>query len=881
MEPGSSETRASVPPAHPIAGHGFAPGTMLAGRYRIVALVGCGGMGEVYRADDLTLGQPVALKFLPSGLEHDPAARERLLAEVRNARTVSHPNVCRVYDVGELEGSGLKAQGSGAEADGSHESKGRAFLTMEYIDGEDLASLLRRIGRLPAPKALDIARQLCAGLAAAHDKGVLHRDLKPANVMIDGRGQARITDFGLAVEATSAGPPGDAAGTLAYMAPERFAGRPATVQSDLYALGLILYETSTGHAPFTASTVGDWQRAHSSSTPAAPSSHVSDIEPAVERVILRCLEKDPARRPASAAQVAAALPGGDPLAAAIAAGETPSPELVAASGEEGTLPRWQAWAWLAACLVTMTVAAAMLIPLRLTEQVQITLSPDALRARARDILLELGHRDRAADSAWWYRPDETYVSRLNRLKPSEAAAELRRATPTPLRFCYRQSPATLVPLSSLFRVSSIDPPPRTGDAYLELDMSGRLLALRVTPPAWGQAQPLSGVNWTALFAAAHLGSPESYAAVAPQWWPGSAPDVREAREGLYSGRKVRVEAAARAGRPIFFALVMPWSTAAPEPGVDPTQGFGFSLLPFSVLFWGSLILLAMLARRNMRLGRSDRVAARRLAVAVVVVWASNLALMRDSVAASFDLTNGPGVLAPALQYGLLAWLAYLGLEPPIRRAFPHLLVTSTRLLGGRWRDPLVGRSVLAGILVGLIVGVPWTTAIHVMLDLPGGGPTLYGLRELSSYPYYVGSTINSVGVSAVWVLTLLTVLVVARLASRRAGVAWVVLAALQAGWNFLALLPAMPETISRAVLFAESAACGMLMVWLLWKHGALALAVLYVASAAVYAPWTLDMSRWYAWQGPIAGAIIMALAVWGFRNALGKQSAFPSGALDG
>jgi hypothetical protein len=208
-------------------------------------------------------------------------------------------------------------------------------------------------------------------------------------------------------------------------------------------------------------------------------------------------------------------------------------------------------------------------------------------------------------------------------------------------------------------------------------------------------------------------------------------------------------------------------------------------------------------------------------------------------------------------------------------------VTSTRLLGGRWRDPLVGRAVLAGILVGLIVGVTWSQTIYAMLDLPGGGPTRYFLRELSSYPYYVGSTINSIGVSAVWVLTVLTVLVVARLASRRAGVAWVVFAALVAGWNFSISLPAMPDTINRAVLLAESAACGMLMVWLLWKHGALALTVLYVVSVAVSAPWTLDMSRWYAWQGPIAGAIIMALAVWGFWNVLGRQSAFPSGALDG
>ena len=156
----------------------FLPGRLVAGRYRIIALLGKGGMGEVYRADDLTLGQAVAMKFLPDDAARDEGLLERFRNEVRMARRVSHPNVCRVYDVGEVEG--------------------QTFFTMEYVDGEDLASLLRRIGRLPPDKALDIARQLCAGLAAAHTKGVLHRDLKPANIMLDGRGQVVITDFGLA-----------------------------------------------------------------------------------------------------------------------------------------------------------------------------------------------------------------------------------------------------------------------------------------------------------------------------------------------------------------------------------------------------------------------------------------------------------------------------------------------------------------------------------------------------------------------------------------------------------------------------------------------------------------------------------------------------------
>src|SRR5690349_20402286 len=155
----------------------FLPGTLLVGRYRVVALLGRGGMGEVYRVNDLRLGQPVALKFLPEETAKNETTLARFYNEIRIARQVSHPNVCRVYDLGDVEG--------------------QPYLSMQYVDGEDLGSLLRRIGRLPEVKALEIARKLCVGLAAAHGRGVLHRDLKPSNIMLDGRGNVLITDFGL------------------------------------------------------------------------------------------------------------------------------------------------------------------------------------------------------------------------------------------------------------------------------------------------------------------------------------------------------------------------------------------------------------------------------------------------------------------------------------------------------------------------------------------------------------------------------------------------------------------------------------------------------------------------------------------------------------
>jgi len=211
-------------------------------------------MGEVYRATDFVLNQAVALKFLSETHVSD-AALARLRNEVRVARQVSHPNVCRVYDIGFVEG--------------------QHFISMEYLDGEDLESLLRRIGRLSPDKASEFARKICAGLSAAHERGVLHRDLKPANIMIDARGNVQVADFGLAALADEIAPGDVRSGTPAYMSPEQKAGKELTLQSDLYSLGLVLYEMFTG-------------RRRSDSNSSSASELVKDLDPAVDRVIRRC-----------------------------------------------------------------------------------------------------------------------------------------------------------------------------------------------------------------------------------------------------------------------------------------------------------------------------------------------------------------------------------------------------------------------------------------------------------------------------------------------------------------------------------------------------------------------------------------------------------------
>ncbi len=266
-----------------------APGSLrdltLADRYRLIDLLGKGGMGEVYRAEDLKLGEEIALKLLPRAKLNQWQQRQ-LYSEVRIARQITHANVCRVHDIG--------------EAEGLH------FLTMELIRGENLAELLKARGMPEIEHATRIGVEVCEGLSAVHQKGILHRDVKPANLMIDEAGRVRLTDFGVA------GLAGEAAigGTPAYMAPELISGREASVQSELFALGVVLYELFTTRRPFRARALARLSRGHQQDSPVPLSEHRAGVPPVIEETILRCLAVDPGARPTSAAVVASAFRGG-------------------------------------------------------------------------------------------------------------------------------------------------------------------------------------------------------------------------------------------------------------------------------------------------------------------------------------------------------------------------------------------------------------------------------------------------------------------------------------------------------------------------------------------------------------------------------------------
>jgi serine/threonine-protein kinase len=400
----------------------FVPGTLMGGRYRIIALLGRGGMGEVYRATDLTLGQSVALKFLPEEAARDQRLLERFHGEVRIARQVSHPNVCRVYDIGEFAGM--------------------PFLSMEYVDGEDLASLLPRIGRLPADKAVETARRICAGLAAAHDRGVIHRDLKPANIMINKRGDTVIMDFGLAALASGLSGPEARNGTPAYMAPEQLKGAKVTPKSDIYSLGLVFYELFTGKRPYDGKTLEKLLEQQEAAQLTSLTTIAADIDPAVERVIRRCLYPDPTRRPATARQVAVALPGGDPLAAALAAGETPSPETVAAAGETEGLSRKYAVPCLA--VIVLGLFAVPLIRERLDALVHapVDYPPEVLAQKARDLASSFGYYRRPSDTALELNYREDLLDYLKKLPGPRRWTEWL-AAEAPVAAVYRESPKAL------------------------------------------------------------------------------------------------------------------------------------------------------------------------------------------------------------------------------------------------------------------------------------------------------------------------------------------------------------------------------------------------------------------------------------------------------
>jgi serine/threonine-protein kinase len=253
-------------------------GTTFANRYEIIEELGTGGMGRVYRVEDKKIKEEVALKLIKPEIASDKKTIERFSNELKMARKIAHKNVCKMYDLGE--------------------EKGTHFITMEYVPGQDLSGLIRQTGQLTVGTAISIARQVCEGLTEAHRLGVIHRDLKPQNIMIDKEGNARIMDFGIARSLKEKGITGTGVmvGTPEYMSPEQAEVKEIDQRSDIYSLGVILYEMATGRAPFEGETSLGIAMKHKSEIPRDPRDVNAQIPKDLSQIILKCMEKHKEKR---------------------------------------------------------------------------------------------------------------------------------------------------------------------------------------------------------------------------------------------------------------------------------------------------------------------------------------------------------------------------------------------------------------------------------------------------------------------------------------------------------------------------------------------------------------------------------------------------------
>jgi serine/threonine-protein kinase len=566
------------------------------------------------------------------------------------------------------------------------------------------------------------------------------------------------------------------------------------------------------------------------------------------------------------------LSGRDPLEAAIAAGETPSPELVAAAGEsEGLRPR-AAWACLALVLLGILAVPPLLQPLHVLSRVPVEKTPEALEDRARELLARLGHREAVADSEIGFAYDADYFRDAQRKDPSPTRWDaLRTGEPPVLHLWYRQGPRPLYAQKPSGRVSWSDPPPAiSGMAGVRYDLTGRLVALAVVPPQVESPDvPAVAPDWGPLLEAARL-DPAKLRAVVPRWTPPFHTDARAAWEGTWPQRPeipIRVEAAAYRGRPVWFEIVSPWTRPErmepfkPTPGQRAAQGILILLLVALTATGG------VLARRNIRLGRGDRRGAFRLALALTVLGTAGWVLSAHHVAdPGLEISLIARGAAFAVLLAALLWLFYLALEPYVRRLRPWTLISWTRLLGGGFRDPVVGRDVLIGMLWGVALATLLLVAQRVpgwlghAAPLPEGGflDALLGFDQLLSFVLAmpVNSTLLGLGC--------LLLFLVLRFLTRRDGPAAVLVVAILVA-NQVGQAEESPWLMAPLglVIFGSY-------VVLMLRFGVLAaIAGVFTLNLLFGPPQSVEAGRWTGSATLVVVPLLVVLAVLAFRTAVG------------
>ena len=323
-------------------------GSTFAGRYKIIEELGKGGMGKVYKTHDTEINEKVAVKLIKSEVAADKKTIERFRNELKFARKIRHKNVCQMYDLGE--------------------EKGTRYITMEYVDGEDLKRLIRKVGQMPVGRTVSIAKQVCEGLAEAHRLGVIHRDLKPQNIMVDEDGNARIMDFGIARSIKGKGITGSGVmiGTPEYMSPEQVEGKEVDQRSDIYSLGVILYEMLTGRIPFEGDTPFTIGVKHKSEAPNDPRELNAQIPEELSRAILTCMEKDKEKRYQSAGELRAELAN---IEEGIPSTEIEIPKRKPTTSKEVTVTFQRRWLFIVIPIVILLITALAMILLKPAKEV--------------------------------------------------------------------------------------------------------------------------------------------------------------------------------------------------------------------------------------------------------------------------------------------------------------------------------------------------------------------------------------------------------------------------------------------------------------------------------------------------------------------------------
>ena len=789
----------------------------------------------------------MALKFLPEEASHNQRLLERFHGEVRVARLVSHPNVCRVYDIGEVEGM--------------------PFISMQYVDGEDLASLLLRIGRMPADKAVEMARKLCAGLTAAHDRGVIHRDLKPPNIMIDKRGEIVIMDFGLAALADQLSGAEVHNGTPAYMAPEQLKGTGVTARSDIYALGLVLYELFTGKRPYEAKSVQGLIDLEDSAQFTSMISVAADIDPAVEKVIRRCLEPDPAKRPPSALAVAAALPGGDPLAMALAAGETPSPEMVAAGAVAG-MPR----KWALACLALVIAFLLAQLPIhdRHTAMFRGTLDrpPDVLAHLSRAAAESFGYTRKPADSHIWLENRYDLAGYLVRL-PEPRNWDAWYAAEAPILSFYRES---LAPLDARPDgiVTTLNPVPLSpGMVTVILEGHGNLRDFAAMPYATASTGA-APVPPETVFRAAGLDM-TGFTETTPDSPPIRPSDQRRQWRGPHPkipNTELMVEVSWWKGQITRASVTMDQpKPSAKAVAAGPTLLGRARMLVIWLLEAVAAFFVVLMAVRNLRLRRTDLHGALRVAAACFLLAGLAWAGMVHPVASDGLIEHALAAAANWLLWAAVLFLVYLALEPEVRARWPHSIVTWNRVLAGRWRDPQVASDVLIGAAVGAGMFTIFQASFVIIPRLVEPVNFDVSLKFALGTRQWVGGHAGGMGEALRMGLLIFLCIFGMRQMLRRD-----TLAAVAAALIFTMVQGEVTHSQQWALMTLLYVAIYSALAFVLLRCGLVAtiVAVFFVDSGnAILLGW--DWNTWYAPYGIATLLLLIVIAVWAFWRSLGER----------